>query len=147
MYNPYGFPAGYPQPGAQFGQFPGQFPAPVSAPGNYQAPQQPAAQSVGMPAVLQVSTIKQVEQAPVQPGGKALVLVANAPVIAMRTADNMGLTTTDYYRIERFDPEAAQAATTGDFVTRAELQQAIANLTAQLHQAAPAAVEKEAASK
>lgn len=147
MYNPYGFPAGYPQPAAQFGQFLGQFPAPVSAPGSYQAPQQPAAQSTGMPAVLQVSTIKQVEQAPVQPGGKALVLVANAPVIAMRTADNMGLTTTDYYRIERFDPETAQAASGGDFVTRAELQQAIANLTAQLHQAAPAATEKEAATK
>lgn len=143
MYNPYGFPAGYPQPGAQFGQFPGQFPAP----GNYQAPQQPAAQSAGMPAVLQVSTIKQVEQAPVQPGGKALVLVANAPVIAMRTADNMGLTTTDYYRIEPFDPEATQTASGGDFVTRAELQQAIANLTAQLHVAAPVATEKEAASK
>lgn len=157
MYNPYGYPAGYGPLGPQFGAFG----AGMMQPGSFQnvpqmsqqAPQtMPQAQS--MPVVLQVSTIKQVEQAQVQPGGKALVLVANEPVIAMRTADNMGLTTTDYYHIERFDPDAAPVAPAGDYVTRAEFQQTLSQLMQKMQQsapqaapAAPATVEKEAAKK
>lgn len=150
MYNPYGYPAGYAPQMSQFGQF---VPGSMNNQSPYQnGPQQATqpAQQGAAPVVLQVATIKQVEQAPVQPGGKALVLVANEPVIAMRTADNMGLTTTDYYHIERFDPEAAAAAPAGDFVTRAEFQQALAGLAQQLHQAAPvspASPEKEAEKK
>lgn len=104
-------------------------------------PQQPA-QAQNTPAVLQVATIKQVEQAPVQPGGKALVLVANEPVIAMRTADSMGITTTDYYHIERFDPDAAQAAPASDYVTRQEFQQTIQQLLDNMQK--PARTKKEA---
>ena len=131
-YNPYGY------------QFPGQQMTPMqyTSMGINRQPQQP--QQNGMPIVLQVANIKQVEQAPVQPGGKALVLVANEPVIAMRSADNMGLTTTDYYHIERFDPDASCAVPTGDFVTRAEFQQAIQSLAQQMQQATP---EKEVAKK
>lgn len=151
MFNPYGYPAGYGPQAPQFGPF---TPSPMSNPTPYQnpaqTPVQPAPQGAA-PVVLQVATIKQVEQAPVQPGGKALVLVANEPVIAMRTADNMGLTTTDYYHIEHFDPDAAPAAQTGDFVTRAEFQQAIASLTQQMQPQKPAQhtapVEREAAKK
>ena len=134
-YNPYGY------------QFPGQQSVPMQyAPVGINRQPQPPQQN-GMPVVLQVSTIKQVEQAPVQPGGKVLVLVANEPVIAMRSADNMGLTTTDYYHIERFDPDASGAVPTGDFVTRAEFQQAIQSLAQQMQQAAPANVDKEVTKK
>lgn len=147
MYNPYGYPAGYGPQGPQFGQF---MPSPMNTQAPFQnpvqAPAQPAPQGAA-PVVLQVATVKQVEQAPVQPGGKALVLVANEPVIAMRTADSMGLTTTDYYHIERFDPDAAAAASAGNWVTHEELQQAIAVLMQQIQQAAPVANEKEAAKK
>lgn len=142
----------YPFMSAQMAQqpgFPGQQ-SPFQPMGmNLPQPQQQAIS--GAPVVLQVATIKQVEQAQVQPGGKALVLVANEPVIAMRTADNMGLTTTDYYHIERFDPGAqAAAAPTGDFVTRAEFMQFVNSLRApvvaqQQDQAEP--VEKEAVKK
>lgn len=107
-----------------------------------QMQQQQATQAQNTPAVLQVATIKQVEQAPVQPGGKALVLVANEPVIAMRTADSMGITTTDYYHIERFDPDAAQSANFGDYVTRQEFQQTIHQLLDNMQK--PERMKKEA---
>lgn len=139
-YNPTGYGMGYPYQAPQMGAYG----AGMMQPGMMQnapqtAPQQP--QSAG-PAVMQVSTVKQVEQVQVQPGGKALVLVANEPVIAMRMADNMGLTTTDYYHIEKFDPDAAPAAAVaGDVVTRAEFNQTVQALVQQiqqLQQAAPA---------
>lgn len=143
--NPYTFQFNQSQ---QFGQqpgFPGQQ-APFQPMGmNLPLPQQQTAS--GAPVVLQVATIKQVEQAQVQPGGKALVLVANEPVIAMRTADNMGLTTTDYYHIEKFDPDAQIAsAPAGDYVTRAEFQQFVNSLRAPVaaQPQAPAAIETEA---
>lgn len=120
---------------------PAPFQQPQFMPPQMQPQQQTTAQNA--PAVLQVATIKQVEQAPVQPGGKALVLVANEPVIAMRTADSMGITTTDYYHIERFDPDAAQAAPSGDFVTRQEFQQTIQQLLDSMQK--PARTKKEAA--
>lgn len=94
------------------------------------------------PTVLQVATIKQVEQAPVQPGGKALVLVANEPVIAMRTADNMGITSTDYYHIERFDPEVQAAPVAAEYVTRAEFQQFVNSLRAPIAEQPATPVEK-----
>lgn len=150
MITPYGYNLtsynmGYPYPGAQMGTFG----TGMMQPGMMQnAPQTaPQQQQSASPAVMQVSTVKQVEQVQVQPGGKALVLVANEPVIAMRMADNMGLTTTDYYHIEKFDPDATPAAATGDFVPRAEFDQAVQTLAQEiqkLQQAAqaPAASEK-----
>lgn len=140
-YSPTGYGMGYPYNAAQMGAYGAgmmQFGMMQNAP--QIAPQQP--QSAG-PAVMQVSTTKQVEQVQVQPGGKALVLVANEPVIAMRMADNMGLTTTDYYHIEKFDPDATPAAAaTGDFVPREEFNQTVQTLVQEiqkLQQAAPAA--------
>ena len=85
-----------------------------------QPTQQLQAQQSG-PAVLSVATIKQVEQVPVQPGRQVLVMVQNDPVIAMRTADQMGLVQTDYYHIQRFDPE--QAAPSQEYATKTELAQ------------------------
>lgn len=150
MYNPYGYPTGYGPQAPQFGAFgqgmmqPGSFQnAPQMAP---QAAQQQT-QASGMPVVLQVANIKQVEQAPVQPGGKALVLVANEPVIAMRTADNMGITSTDYYHIAKFDPDATAAAPAGDYVTRSEFQQALSQLAQKMQQSAPQAVSTASAEK
>lgn len=127
MYNPYNpYAYLYPNQGMQY--TPNNMP---TMPTNNTIPQNTAPQS-NMPTVMQVSTIKQVEQAPVQPGGKALVLVSNEPVIAMRSADNMGITSTDYYHIEKFDPETEQTAPSVDYVTRAEFQQALANIAQQL---------------
>ena len=107
FYNPYSQPFQAAQ--AQFNQFPMSQPT-----------QQFQAQQSG-PAVLSVATIKQVEQVPVQPGRQVLVMVQNDPVIAMRTADQMGLVQTDYYHIQRFDPE--QAAPSHEYATKTELAQ------------------------
>lgn len=146
--NPYyspaaGYGAGYPYQAPQMGAFGSAMMQPnmmQNAPQT--APQTP--QSAG-PAVMQVSTTKQVEQVQVQPGGKALVLVANEPVIAMRMADNMGLTTTDYYHIEKFDPDAAPAAAAaGDVVTRAEFQQTVQALVQRIEQMQGAPAEPAA---
>lgn len=120
--NPYSFPAPSPY---GYGVQNGFFSQPNAFGVSQQAANPPGA--VNTPAVIQVATIKQVEQAPVQPGGKALVLVANEPVIAMRSADNMGITSTDYYRLERFDPEA-QVVPAAEYVTRAEFQQFVNSL-------------------
>ena len=99
------------------------------------APQAPFLPAIGAqgqqpnsPTVVQVPTIKQIEQVPVQYNSKVLVLVSNDPVIAMRTADSMGITSTDYYRIERFDPEATPNAP--EYVTRAEFMQFVNSLRA-----------------
>lgn len=94
-------------------------------PQQYQQFQQPVQQPVQQSSqaginVIQVATMQQVEQAQIAPGSKTLVLVQSDPVIAMRTADNMGITTTDYYQISKFDPRAAQAQPTQAYVTRAE---------------------------
>ena len=121
MYDPYN-PYGYLFPAQRMPSPPSYQPMGTTIP----QPQQTAQGSA--PVVLQVPTIRQVEQAPVQPGGKALVLVANEPVIAMRTADNMGITSTDYYHIERFDPDAQTSPSASEFVTRAEFQQFVDSL-------------------
>lgn len=121
MYNPYtpGIPF------SPFQQFNPQSPNFYSNSSIQQLQNTQPSSQMSTPVVLQVATIKQVEQATVQPGCKALVMVANEPVIAMRTADNMGITTTDYYRIERFDPEAHDPAQSSNWVTHEELQQAL----------------------
>lgn len=140
MYNPYN-PYGYLYPGQQMIQQP-MFQSPNMG---AQQPQSQAANT--SPVVLQVSTVKQVEQTQVQPGGKALVLVANEPVIAMRTADNMGVTSTDYYHIERFDPDAATSTQSNNFVTHEELQRAIAGITQQIHRVSCVAENEEEVKK
>lgn len=137
-------------PGPGYGPQPGYFTQPNFTPGPFGAPQQPAqtAPGVNMPVVMQVPTLKQVDQAPVQPGGKALVLVANEPVIAMKVADNMGITTTDYYHIAKFDPDAAAPAPAGDFVPRSEFSQTVQALLDKIQQMQPpqaAPTEKEEA--
>lgn len=146
MYNPYVYPAGYAPQMPQFGTFGAGMMQPAQM---QNAPQTGAQQpqAAGMPAVMQVANIKQVEQAQVVPGGKALVLVANEPVIAMKVADNMGLTTTDYYHITKFDPDSVSAAPAGDYVTRAEFQQTLSQLMQKMQQNAPQTAAKVSAEK
>ena len=86
----------------------------------------PQAQQNG-PEWIMAPSIKQVEQVSVQPGQKSWIMVQNAPVFALRTADNMGLVTTDYYRFEKFNPgDSAEPA--NDYVTRKEFEDFVASL-------------------
>lgn len=77
-------------------------------------------------------TVKQVEQVSVQPGQKAWIMVQNEPVFALRTADNMGLITTDYYRFEKFDPSAAPAGQVPAYVTVEQLEERLATFADSL---------------
>lgn len=125
-------------------QFQPNFQPPMPSMQPQMQPIQQQTPAAGIPSVVPVATLKQVEQAPVQPGGKVLVLVSNEPVIAMRTADNMGITTTDYYKIERFDPDSiAPTPIQAEYVTRAEFQQFVDSIRAE----SDAKQEKEAAKK
>ena len=86
----------------------------------------PQAQQNG-PEWIMAPSIKQVEQVSVQPGQKAWIMVQNAPVFALRTADNMGLVTTDYYKFEKFNPgDSAEPA--NDYVTRKEFEDFVSSL-------------------
>lgn len=78
------------------------------------------------PGWIMAQTVKQVEQVSVQPGQKAWIMVQNEPVFALRTADNMGLITTDYYRFEKFDPSAAPAEPTPTYVTVEQMEERLA---------------------
>lgn len=92
-----------------------------------QSPQMPSQTAQGGPDWTMAPSIKQVEQVSVQPGQKAWIMVQNAPVFALRTADNMGLVTTDYYRFEKFNPgDSAEPA--NDYVTRKEFEDFVESL-------------------
>ena len=60
-------------------------------------------------SISYVQTIQQVEQVQVQPNQRRLILVQNEPVVAMRVADGMGLTTTEYYKLTKFNPAATES--------------------------------------
>lgn len=109
----------------------GQIVSPGQMPGMMQngfQPQQnpPQGQFQTGPDWIMVNELKQVEQVSVPAGGKAWVMLNNAPVFALRTADNMGLITTDYYRFEKYDPASAQAEPSVSYVTTEQLEERLA---------------------
>lgn len=120
MYNPYsiGMP---PQmgAGAQYGQM------------GYNPMQQPTIQQNAPQTNLdwiRVNNFGDVQNVTVQPGQKAWIMLANEPAFALKSADNMGITTTDFYRFERYNPE--QSKPEPDYVTRDEFNAFIEQLTA-----------------
>lgn len=72
--------------------------------------------------VGQVATIEQVEQVQLMPGEKKIIFVQNAPIMAIRIADQMGLVQTEYRKLEAFDPRQAQPAQT-EYAPLAEVEQ------------------------
>lgn len=72
--------------------------------------------------VGQVATIEQVEQVQLMPGEKKIILVQNAPIMAIRIADQMGLVQTEYRKLEAFDPRQTQPAQT-EYAPLAEVEQ------------------------
>lgn len=70
--------------------------------------QQPQQMQQTGPDWIRVANIQQVEQVSVQPGQTAWIMVQSAPVFAVREADKVGLTSTEFYRFEKFDPASMQ---------------------------------------
>lgn len=99
--------------------------------------------------LVTVQTIDQVEQVQVQPGQRRIVMVQNSPVIAARSADNMGLVTTEYYNLSKFDHHAvAQNAQAVHYITEEQLENRLASFAESLKvPATPSKSKKEAASE
>lgn len=116
FYNPY-FGVGMAQ---NYPQWQGAYNQPMNA--------QPQGQQMGGMEVIPVQTIQQVEQVSLQPGQRKMVMVQNEPVVAARAADNMGLVTTEYYRLEKFIPGTQAAAPTADYITRQEFNDFVSSL-------------------
>ena len=89
-----------------------------------QQPQQMQQQANGLDIVT-VQNVQQVEQVQINPGQRRLVMVQNEPVVAMRTADNMGLASTEYYQLVKFDPTArtnVQNVDCNKYITEEQLE-------------------------
>lgn len=66
------------------------------------------------PDWIRVPSVQNVEQVSVQPGQTVWIMVQSAPVFAVREADKVGLTSTEFYRFEKFDPAAMQPVQQAD---------------------------------
>lgn len=127
MFDPYGMygydPRFAPNPGLQ---------RPIPRPGYTDQPQGQNGQQAG-PGWVFVPRVDDIVNVTVQPGGKAWIMAQDQPVFAVRSADQLGVTQTDYYRFEKYSPTAAKAAQGEEYVTREEfarLAAAVAEMSA-----------------
>lgn len=127
MFDPYGMygydPRFAPNPGLQ---------RPIPRPGYTDQPQGQNGRQAG-PGWVFVPRVDDIVNVTVQPGGKAWIMAQDQPVFAVRSADQLGVTQTDYYRFEKYSPTAAKAAQGEEYVTREEfarLAAAVAEMSA-----------------
>lgn len=115
-YNSFQSPfSGYPAPtGVQPGFAPyqnmmpnTQSPSPAPIFGSAQPPQQTPFAEFDW---IRVNTLDDVKNVTVQPGGKAWIMLQNDPIFVVKTADAMGLATTQAFRFEPYTPEAEPTA-------------------------------------
>lgn len=99
-------------------------------PQQYQ-PYQPYQIRQQAPDWVYVPTVADVQNVGVQPGNRAWIMVQNECVFAIRSADGMGIMTTDFYRFEKYDPRVKPQ--TEQYVTYADLER----LMAQFKKEAP----------
>ena len=121
-YNPYGFNSFNPY-AFNNQQMPPQMSQQMQQMGNAQQTMTSAQNDM---SISYVQTIQQVEQVQVQPNQRRLILVQNEPVVAMRVADGMGLTTTEYYKLTKFNPSADVVNIvneSGKYVTEEQLEE------------------------
>ena len=98
--------------------------------------QQTQGQQTQQPAgldIVTVQTVQQVEQIQINPCQRRLVMVQNEPVVAMRAADNMGIATTEYYQLVKFNPtDTRQRTAENDYITKEQLEARLAEMFEQL---------------
>lgn len=113
MYDPctYGYPPGFgPNPGYQRANM---------RPGYPDVPQQQNPRQDG-PGWVFVPTVGDIVNVTVQPGSKAWIMAQDQPVFAVRTADQLGVTQTDYYQFAKYSPAERQTEPGKEYVTREE---------------------------
>lgn len=108
-----------------------------------QQPQQQVAQGNGSPFIM-VPGREAAKEIAVSANQTIYAMSQNAPEFYVKSADNMGLVTTRYFKFAEFDPaiEAAQMqaqaqaqnnAPAGDFVPRSEFNQFVTNVSQELN--------------
>lgn len=75
------------------------------SPQTQNAPQQPLNAPQTNMDWIRVNSMEDVANITVQPNTKAWIMLANEPVFVLKSADGMGLTTTDAYRFEKITGE------------------------------------------
>jgi len=83
-----------------------------------------------------VQSIDQVESVSVPPSKKAWIMVQNEPVFALRSADAMGLITTDFYKFEKMEAKAKP-----EFITSDQLAEALRQLKEEIHESITTSAE------
>lgn len=76
-----------------------------------------------------VPSVEQIESVSVPPMKKAWIMVQNEPIFALRSADSMGLITTDLYRFEKIDPKPKQ-----EYITTDQLTEELRKLREEIHE-------------
>lgn len=117
----YGNPYGYPFMAPQMAQNTSFMPNSISTPTQTVTP------TNSSPAFLQVGTAKEFDNVTIQPGRQALIMAQNDPYIAFKSADAMGMVTTNLYRLEPVTADQINGPTP-EYVTRSEFQQTIQQL-------------------
>lgn len=123
------FEMGYPMMGG-WGQMPPQMPwgqRQISQTGAGTPPERQNG-----PGWVTVPNVSDIANVSVQAGVKAWIMAQNDPVFAVKEADAAGITTTSYYKFERYDPDAAQKAAAPEYVTKAEFSDLIKKLDEQI---------------
>ena len=142
---------------AMYGNFYGGFNpymnTPMNSPMNAQAPftpspiqsqTNPVSPPVASPAFVQVGTAKEFDNVTIQPGRQALIMAQNDPYIAFKSADAMGMVTTNLYRLEPVTADQINGPAP-EYVTRSEFQQTIQQLIDSMSK--PARTKKETVSE
>lgn len=112
--NPYQYPFSGPQNAPQAPFMPNAMSTPI----------QPVTPPSASPAFLQVGTAKEFDNVTIQPGRQALIMAQNDPYIAFKSADAMGMVTTNLYRLEPVTVDQINGPTP-EYVTRQEFQQTV----------------------
>lgn len=127
-YNLYGYNPPFSSQQVQQSQF---FPQNIN---NVSSPFQSTQATQNGPGWIMAPTVQSVEQVSVSPGGKSWIMVQNAPIFALRTADQMGLITTEYYRFEKIDPSSVTSTnSSNEYITRHEFEQFVESLRSEGH--------------
>lgn len=125
-YNLYGYNPPFSSQQVQQSQF---FPQNIN---NVSSPFQSTQATQNGPGWIMAPTVQSVEQVSVSPGGKSWIMVQNAPIFALRTADQMGLITTEYYRFEKIDRSNIESTNSShDYITRREFEQFVESLRSE----------------
>lgn len=80
---------------------------------------------------IRVPNLGDIDQVTVQPGQTAWVMAQNTNVFAVRSADQMGITSTRYFQFAEFDPRQADQQKQADWEQKqASFEQRLARLEA-----------------